>query len=128
MFKFKCPRCDGEIEAQDEWEGQTANCPHCGESIKITRRLRPSVAIHKNSEGSLRSVPRTGWKPKETEGTDDGYCFWLGFWYGFFGIIVAAIIEGKDGVKRARSGMSLGVLCLILLAAIALFLRQMIFG
>src|SRR5437016_814480 len=32
-MKFRCPHCGQELEASEEWAGQTFDCPTCGESI-----------------------------------------------------------------------------------------------
>ena len=30
-----CPHCNGEFEAQKEWDGMEADCPHCGKKFTI---------------------------------------------------------------------------------------------
>jgi hypothetical protein len=45
-FDFTCPSCDNITEAQDEWNGMEAECPHCGDNVTIKRKLtvnRPAV-------------------------------------------------------------------------------------
>ena len=34
-FKFKCPQCGGNIEADESFSGQIVDCPHCGKSIVV---------------------------------------------------------------------------------------------
>ena len=36
-FKFKCPQCNGHIEADDSFCGQTVACPHCNKGIVVPR-------------------------------------------------------------------------------------------
>lgn len=36
-FVLRCPHCAKDIEAEDEWAGQTGVCPECGRSIDIRR-------------------------------------------------------------------------------------------
>lgn len=36
-FDAKCPLCNGEFQAEEEWIGQNGECPSCGKEIKIER-------------------------------------------------------------------------------------------
>lgn len=38
-FKAKCPKCEISYEAEDEWLGMEAECPECGQQIKIEKDL-----------------------------------------------------------------------------------------
>lgn len=35
-FLFKCPECQIELEAEEDWIGQIAECPSCGKEITIS--------------------------------------------------------------------------------------------
>ena len=41
MFTFTCPFCRQEIEAEEVWIGQVAECPYCGKQVEIKRSPKP---------------------------------------------------------------------------------------
>lgn len=43
-FEFKCPSCDGSLEASDDMQGTIVECPHCELRIRIPQapEVRPS--------------------------------------------------------------------------------------
>ena len=62
-FKFNCPQCGQEIEADESARGQVAKCPHCEKGIVIPRnsqksRLRPPMSRPKVSVDAP-AEPRT---------------------------------------------------------------------
>ena len=40
-FITKCPHCNVELQAQNEWIGMEAECPECGKSITIKKMINP---------------------------------------------------------------------------------------
>ena len=54
QFTFKCPQCGADIEADDSFRGQVAECPSCGKGIVIPRNItnKPSPSVR------LRPVSR----------------------------------------------------------------------
>ena len=54
QFTFKCPQCGADIEAEDSFRGQVAECPSCGKGIVIPRNItnKPSPSVR------LRPVSR----------------------------------------------------------------------
>ena len=53
-FKFNCPQCGQEIEADEAYRGQVAECPHCSKGIVVPRSkpklgLTPPAARQKNA-------------------------------------------------------------------------------
>lgn len=39
-FTLNCPKCNIEIEAEEEWGGQEAECPACGNSFVILKQIK----------------------------------------------------------------------------------------
>jgi hypothetical protein len=102
MFKFNCPYCRQPIEAEDEWIGQVAECPNCGQSIEIKRpTLTLGPQLRKASGVPSHNFSQHTQPPPKTS----GICFWLGFLLWLFGLLIAAIIEGKEGAIKALMGM-----------------------
>ncbi len=54
QFTFKCPQCGADIEADDSFRGQVAECPSCGKGIVVPRNIanKPSPSVR------LRPVAR----------------------------------------------------------------------
>lgn len=46
-FKFRCPKCQTELEAQDEWKGMETNCPSCNATVKIPKIAYPELTPHR---------------------------------------------------------------------------------
>lgn len=36
-MKFKCPECDGDIEAKEVIEGEILSCPDCGAELEVEK-------------------------------------------------------------------------------------------
>lgn len=36
-MKFKCPECDGDIEAKEVIEGEILSCPDCGAELEVAK-------------------------------------------------------------------------------------------
>ena len=52
-FKFSCPQCGQEIEADEAFCGQVAECPHCSKGIVIPKnRAKLSVNVRTESRAS----------------------------------------------------------------------------
>lgn len=47
-FKFKCPQCSGDIEADDSFCGQMAECPHCGKNIVVPYNVDNAQHLREN--------------------------------------------------------------------------------
>ena len=43
-FVFKCPRCQAEVEADEDWRGLESPCPQCGETIAIPAKVSLKLA------------------------------------------------------------------------------------
>ena len=54
QFMFKCPQCGTDIEADESFRGQVAECPHCNRGIVIPR----NVSAELKPKGKLRPVSR----------------------------------------------------------------------
>ena len=100
MFKFRCPHCEDLIEAEDEWEGQTSNCPNCGVPIAIERPKGPQLRRANPSTPAPSPTLTTSQKKIVCE-----LSFWLGFFFNLFGVLIAAVIEGGDGASKAIKGV-----------------------
>lgn len=51
-FTFSCPKCGIQIEVEDEWRGQQAQCPNCNEMITI-----PKPVVLKAASTSSKRPP-----------------------------------------------------------------------
>lgn len=102
MFKFNCPYCRQAIEAEDSWVGQIAECPKCGKSVEIKRPSRPSFK------------PLTQSAHTE-EPQDEGRVmdFLMGMALPGLGLVLAAIVGGRKGLKHAFLGFWLLVIIAI---------------
>ena len=49
-FTFSCPHCNQELEAEDEWIGQEADCPVCGRRITIMQPARATDSVEETSQ------------------------------------------------------------------------------
>ncbi len=113
MFKFNCPSCHGEIEAEDEMVGQLADCPYCGNTIEVRRpapRLRKATPAQAQTD--FTKVPPLGKLVK------DG-CFWLGFLLFLIGVLFAWLIKGKNGAVMALYGILFNILALFVFLIVA---------
>ena len=59
-FKFSCPQCGQQIEADESFRGQTAECPYCGRGVVIPT-IKPVASV----SGALapqksQAIPRRG--------------------------------------------------------------------
>ena len=55
-FKFSCPQCGQEIEADEAFCGQVAECPHCSKGIVIPKnkaKLSVNVRTESRASGSV---------------------------------------------------------------------------
>ncbi len=63
-FTAKCPRCNGEFEADTEWIGREGECPFCGQTIPISRDAKASLPNSEalssaaQGEGSTKRVAK----------------------------------------------------------------------
>ncbi len=116
MFKFNCPSCHSEIEADDEMAGQLADCPYCGNTVEVKRpapRLRKASPSHQTQQNDLATqVPPIGMLVK------DG-CFWLGFLLYLIGVLLAWLIKGRNGAIMALYGLAFNILALLVFYIVA---------
>ncbi len=121
MFKFNCPSCRGEIEAEDEMAGQLADCPYCGTTVEVKRptaRLRKAAPSVQTQQSNLASqVPPIGRLVK------DG-CFWLGFLLYLIGVLFAWLIKGRDGAIMAMYGLAFNILVLIVFYVVGVIIAS----
>jgi len=46
LFKFACPKCASRVEADAQWSGSFADCPHCGTSVNVPPpRIGPDTTL-----------------------------------------------------------------------------------
>lgn len=53
-FKFNCPQCGQEIEADESARGQVAECPHCEKGIVVPSKKLNTQVQHSNLSTSGR--------------------------------------------------------------------------
>lgn len=56
-FKMYCPFCHQKVEAEEEWQGQQAECPCCSEKFVIMKpennTVQPVINIQINNENQF---------------------------------------------------------------------------
>ena len=97
---FKCPFCRIEIDADDADAGEVGNCPNCGKSIRIPNKGNKVQYYYKK-----RSRAASARSSEPEPENNDTLCFWMGFLFSFFGVLIAAIVGKGRGVCRAFWGM-----------------------
>jgi len=129
----KCPHCDGKFEAPDELVGKTAKCPSCLLEFVVRRANAPSSTPSKPAYKSYGANAPSPTPPKSTyksysanspsNGDDDSrrFCFAMGFFFLFFGVIIAAIIDKKRGATRAVWGVVFSSIVIFLIHSILHF-------
>ena len=60
-FLFKCPQCNMELQAEDEWAGMETVCPNCSKNIVISKKAQeeqssPSISLQP-SNSTKTSAP-----------------------------------------------------------------------
>ena len=55
MIRFRCPRCESEMEVDESFAGRQARCPTCGCDLKVPKAGEPSPPIQ-----PARATPRKG--------------------------------------------------------------------
>ena len=60
-FTFNCPICNQSLEAEEEWIGQQAECPGCGQTVTIKKKL--SLKTQEQSPSYVPTIVR------ETDGS-----------------------------------------------------------
>ena len=55
MIRFRCPRCESEMEVDESFAGRQARCPTCGCDLKVPKEGEPSPPIQ-----PARATPRKG--------------------------------------------------------------------
>lgn len=102
-MKVKCQKCSGNIEAGEEFCGQTVNCPHCDSLLvipyvgKIVPALTPQESIAPSTENL---IPREAPIRKNTPSAKRGNWIW---------IAVIAIIVGLVSFNHSfNEGYTIG--------------------
>ncbi len=121
VFKFNCPYCRQPIEAEDAWIDQVAECPNCGKSVTIQKSLQP-VSKQSSFQNEPSKEMTAKWKAydariKAEETQDEGRTmdFLMGMALPGLGLILAAIVGGRKGLKRAFLGLWLLFAILLLI-------------
>lgn len=56
-MKTKCPHCNAEFDCDDEFNGQEADCPTCGQPF-IVKMVKPALKSPMNTSGSQKESGR----------------------------------------------------------------------
>lgn len=77
---IKCPNCENELQIAPTQIGRQMKCRHCGEAFWAKKSL---IVVKANK----------------------GACFFIGFIFSLFGVLIAAVCYGKEGTKWALAGI-----------------------
>lgn len=97
-FNVKCPHCNAELAAEEEWIGMTVECPSCKENFTVTPAVFPPVPPIAKWDGS-----------SENRGTGDSPTLLDKIVGGFIAMLGASDWDRLNGNwrKMAVSGGSL---------------------
>ena len=77
MRGWRCKACGHEFLADASPLPRVVPCPKCGDAVLLTKDRTP---------------------------TNDSNSFWLGFFFGWLGVIGAGLSKGTSGVNHALGG------------------------
>lgn len=123
MISFKCPYCKIEVDAEESDAGEIADCPNCGREIRIPDAQKTAKYSNKKQfKLTKRYNPRSLPSNATTSENNDALCFWMGFFFSFFGVLIAAIIGKGRCVRKAFWGMFVSFLVGVLIVGLVVLI------
>lgn len=102
-----CTKCCRTFEVEDEYIGYDVICPHCGAEVHVPKP-------------GARKVVRAAAAPQAQPADANGaLCFFLGFLFNLFGLLIAAIIGKQKGCVFALYGLLAEIFVGIVLCVLA---------
>lgn len=100
-MRTMCTKCKRLVDVDDEFQGYSVECPYCHQEFYVR-----SESTNRNLAHRKELLDRVN-KNSSVQTEKYGLCFWLGFTLSFFGLLIAAIIEKREGVEQAIRGIVL---------------------
>lgn len=101
-MQFKCSNCQKDFLIQQEQRGQIVDCPNCGAMVEIPFRI---PGTRQDAQLKVLSRSRASDMAERELRKGDNLCFWLGFFFSLFGVLISAIIRGEKGCRSALKGL-----------------------
>ena len=101
-MQFTCPNCKGSMIIQPDQAGQLVDCPHCKAMVEIPFRI---PGTRQDDQLRILSKSRANDMSERELKKGDTLCFWLGFLFSLFGVLISAIIRGEKGCRSALKGL-----------------------
>ena len=139
-MKISCPKCGGQMSMPENFHAGKYTCPYCDtmfmcdssgmtyvqsrpatpagttvgkNGMILPKRRKMTYAEMKRKTLQDQYLRDTGGTSKDSSGNDT-LCFWMGFLFWVFGLLIAAIIGKGQGLKSALLGMVVSTLVIIL--------------
>lgn len=111
-MKVVCTECKAQFDCDLELAGSTTYCPECGAEVYVKtsrdRKMEKYREYIKSTSSRLPEKPAGGlW-----------LCFVLGFFLTLVGVLLSALIKGKEGAKRAAEGMVIAIILYVIAVAV----------